>query len=178
MPALCRLSGLCMDKRVHHHGQSAGWSAHHMGVPRRRTRPLDPSEFGRERLGWHDKPAIEDGPLISKEGWATKTDAKSQPGRRVAFAPINKLQQIAAATVPPWVSSDGDPRRRCAGGPRGQLVAMPGISWIPGRMKELKDTWNPCGWALDDRSAAGSLLPVLKKPGSIGGDGIEPGGDR
>ncbi|OMC02164.1 hypothetical protein [Mycolicibacterium fortuitum] len=127
---------------------------------------LDPSEFGRERLGWHDKPEVEDGPLISKEGWATKTDAQSVPGQRLAFGVyVNKLQTAAAIGIAGY-REDGKIHVGIVPAERGgHLASRPGISWIPARMKELKDAWSPCGWGLDDRSAAGSLLPDLKKLG-------------
>lgn len=125
---------------------------------------LDPLEYGRERLGWHDKPAIEDGPLISKEMWAALQDRTSNPANRVAFGVyVNKLQTSAAIGVA-GLREDGKihvgivPALR-----RGQVATLPGIEWIPGRMKELKESWRPCGWGLDDRSAAGSLLPKIKE---------------
>lgn len=127
---------------------------------------LDPSEFGRERLGWHDKPAIEDGPLISKDMWAALIDPKSAPGIRVAFGVyINKLQTNAAIAVA-GLRADGKIHAGIVPAARGgQLPTLPGIEWIPGRMKELKDSWKPCGWGFDDRSAAGSLLPAIDELG-------------
>ncbi|AAN12562.1 gp2 [Mycobacterium phage Che9c] len=137
---------------------------------------LDPAEFGRERLGWHDKPAIEDAPLISKDGWATKMDPKSQPGPRLAFGVyVNKLQTAAAIGVAGY-REDGKIHVGIVPAARGGNVAtLPGINWIPARMKELKDSWRPCGWGLDDRSAAGALLPDLKKLGFEVGDEVTNG---
>ncbi|WP_198537357.1 hypothetical protein [Mycobacteroides chelonae] len=127
---------------------------------------LDPAEYGRERLGWHDQPPLEDAPLISKDGWATKTDAKSKPGPRLAFGVyVNKMQTAAAIGVAGY-REDGKIHIGVVPAIRGGHVAsLPGIGWIPGRMKELRDTWSPCGWMLDDRSAAGTLLAALKKLG-------------
>lgn len=127
---------------------------------------LDPSEFGRERLGWHDTPAIEDGPLISKEQWSALTDAKSVPGARLAFGVyVNKLQTAAAIGVAGY-RDDGRIHVGVVPAVRGgQAAALPGINWIPARMKELKDSWLPAAWVIDDRSAAGSLLPDITKLG-------------
>jgi hypothetical protein len=127
---------------------------------------LDPTEFGRERLGWHDKPAIEDGPLISRDIWRNLTDPGSKPTSRVAFGVyVNKLQTSAAIGVAGY-RIDGKIHVGIVPAARGvEFSSLPGIEWIPGRMKELKDSWKPCGWGLDDRSAAGSLLPAIKQLG-------------
>lgn len=129
---------------------------------------LDPLEFGRERMGWHDKPAIEDGPLISKDMWRSLTDAQSTPGTRVAFGVyVNKLQTSSAIGVAGY-REDGKIHVGIVPAVRGgNLAALPGIEWIPKRMKELRDSWKPCGWGVDDRSAAGTLFPDLKKLGFI-----------
>lgn len=127
---------------------------------------LDPAEYGRERLGWHDKPAIEDGPLISKEMWAGLVDKDSAPTTRVAFGVyVNKLQTASAIGVA-GLREDGKIHVGIIPAQKGgQVAALPGIEWIPGRMKELKDLWKPCGWGIDDRSAAGSLLPAINDLG-------------
>jgi hypothetical protein len=127
---------------------------------------LDPAEYGRERLGWHDKPAIEDGPLISKDMWAALIDPASAPGPRVAFGVyINKLQTNAAIAVA-GLRPDGKIHVGTIPAVRGgQVTTKPGIEWIPARMKELKDAWKPCAWGFDDRSAAGSLLPAVAELG-------------
>lgn len=127
---------------------------------------LTPEKFGRERLGWHDKPAIEDGPLISKDMWAALIDPKSAPSARVAFGVyINKLQTNAAIAVA-GLRPDGKVHVGIVPAARGgQTTSQAGIEWIPGRMKKLKDSWKPCAWGFDDRSAAGSLLPAIAELG-------------
>lgn len=127
---------------------------------------LDPLEFGRERLGWHDKPAVEDGPLISKDMWQKLEDVNSRPTGRVAFGVyVNKLQTSAAIGVAGF-RADGKIHVGVVPAVRDRdFAALPGIEWIPARMKELSDSWRPCGWGLDDRSAAGSLMPDIDKLG-------------
>jgi hypothetical protein len=127
---------------------------------------LDPAEYGRERLGWHDKPAIEDGPLITRDMWTSLRDLDSVPTERLAFGVyVNKLQTRSAIGVAA-LREDGKIHVGIVPAERdGQIPALPGVGWIPGRMKELKDSWNPCGWGLDDRSAAGSLLPDIAELG-------------
>lgn len=127
---------------------------------------LDPAEYGRERLGWHDKPAVEDGPLISRDMWSALRDQKSAPGARLAFGVyVNKLQTASAIGVAGY-REDGKIHVGIVPAARdGQVASLPGIGWIPKRMKELKDSWRPCGWGIDDRSAAGSLLPEITKQG-------------
>lgn len=127
---------------------------------------LDPAEYGRERLGWHDQPAIEDGPLVSADMWGALRDPDSMPANRVAFGVyVNKLQTLSAIAVAGY-RADGLIHAGIVPAVRGgQAAWLPGIEWIPGRMKELKDSWQPVGWSLDDRSAAGSLLSAISKQG-------------
>jgi hypothetical protein len=46
---------------------------------------LDPAEFGRERLGWHDKPDLAGEPKITLELWNGLADAGSAPVDPVSF---------------------------------------------------------------------------------------------
>jgi hypothetical protein len=135
---------------------------------------LDPAEFGRERLGWHDKPAIEDGPLITRDGWMKLRDPNSMPTTRLAFGVYsNKLQTAASIGVAAY-RADGKIHVGIIPAARGgQVGSKAGIDWIPARMVELRDSWKPVGWGIDDRSATGSLLPDLTKRGFTVGD--EPG---
>lgn len=127
---------------------------------------LPPEEYGRERMGWHDQPALEDGPLISKDGWAARFDAQSTPGSQVAFGVyVNKLQTSAAIGIAGY-REDGKIHVGIVPAVRGgQAASLAGIGWMPNRIKELKDSWNPCGWGVDDRSAAGSLLADMEQLG-------------
>lgn len=127
---------------------------------------LDPQEFGRERMGWHDFPPTEDGPLISRETWATLADPESEITGAVGFGVyVNKLQTSAAIGVAGY-REDGKIHVGVVPAYRGGTVpSITGIEWIPQRMKELHDSWSPVGWTIDDRSAAGSLLPELQTLG-------------
>jgi hypothetical protein len=127
---------------------------------------LSPAEYGRERMGWHDRPFVEDDPLITRDGWAALRDPASVPGARVAFGVyVNKLQTNAAIGVAGY-RPDGKIHVGVVPAARGgQVAALPGIGWIPKRMRELKDSWSPCAWGFDDRSAAGSLLPDIAAQG-------------
>lgn len=136
---------------------------------------LDPSEFGRERMGWHDKPEVEDGPLISRDVWNKLRDFNSAPGPRLAFGVyINKLQTAAAIAVAAW-RPDGKIHVGIIPATRGgQIAALPGVGWIPTRMKELDGSWSPCAWVIDDRSTAGTLIPDLNELGIIVGNATAP----
>lgn len=127
---------------------------------------LHPLEYGRERMGWHDKPQIEDGPLITREVWSRFTDSESSPCGRVAFGVyVNRLQTSAAIGVAGY-REDGKIHVGVVPAARGGAVAsVPGVAWIPARMAELRDSWNPSGWKFDDRSSAGVLLPELRHYG-------------
>jgi len=127
---------------------------------------LDPLEFGRERMGWHDKPFVADGPLISRDMWRSRWDPKSLISSRLAFGVyVNKLQTKAAIGVAGY-REDGKIHVGIVPAAHGGVVASaPGIEWIPARMAELKDSWRPAAWGIDDRSAAGSLLPAIEQLG-------------
>lgn len=127
---------------------------------------LSPAEYGRERMGWHDKPMVEDGPLISRDMWAKLADTESAPSGRVAFGVyVNKLQTGAAIGVAGF-REDGKIHVGVVPATRGGLSASrSGVEWIPERMKQLADDWRPAAWVIDDRSAAGSLLPEINRLG-------------
>lgn len=135
---------------------------------------LHPSEYGRERMGWHDKPQVEDGPLVSADMWSKLADPDSSPSGAVAFGVyVNKLQTAAAIGVAGY-REDGKIHVGIVPAVRGgDRASIPGVEWIPGRMKELRDTWRPAAWGMDDRSAAGSLLPALQRLGFVVGTDIE-----
>src|SRR5699024_12476755 len=40
-----------------------------------------------------------------------------------------------------------------------------GVSWVPSRLRELRDRWSPLAVVLDEGSAAGALMPAVKREG-------------
>ena len=127
---------------------------------------LDAAEFGRERMGWHDKPMVEEGPLISREMWAGLADPDSAPSGRVSFGVyVNRLQTHGAIGVA-GMRADGKIHVGIVPAARGgQIDSLPGVTWIAPRMKQLADDWKPLCWVIDDRSAAGTLVPDINALG-------------
>lgn len=110
--------------------------------------------FKRERLGiWAQ---VGGDSAIPAASWARCADPESQPGDRLAFAidvpPTRDMATIAA------VSDRGD------GVWHVSIVAREeGTAWVPERLRELKEKWSPVAVVLDEGSAAGALLPDIKR---------------
>ncbi|QBI98079.1 terminase [Mycobacterium phage Jamie19] len=128
---------------------------------------MSPAEFGRERLGWHDQPAVEDGPLITRDMWDALADAESAPTDPVAFGVyVNKMQTAAAIGVAGY-REDGlihvgiVPAVR----DRPELHTLPGTGWIPERTKELAEAWKPCATVIDGYSSAASQQTAIEEKG-------------
>ena len=123
---------------------------------------LLPAEFGRERMGWHDQPMLEDAPLVSREMWAELADPESTISGRVSFGLyVNRLQTHAAIGVAGY-REDGKIHVGIVPAARGGMQdSLPGVTWIAPRMKQLTDDFKPLCWVIDDRSAAGSLIPEM-----------------
>lgn len=111
-------------------------------------------DFKRERLGVWAK--IGGDSAIPLQSWMGCRDTESQPGGRLAFAvdvpPSRDMATIAA------VSDRGD------GVWHVSIVAREeGTAWVAGRLRELKEKWSPLAVVLDEGSAAGALLPDIKR---------------
>lgn len=117
---------------------------------------LSDEKFKRERLGiWAQ---IGGDSAIPAAAWARCADPESEPGDRLAFAvdvpPTRDMATIAA------VSDRGD------GVWHVSIVAREeGTAWVPERLAELREKWSPVAVVLDEGSAAGALLPDIKRAG-------------
>jgi len=124
---------------------------------RAERRALPPAEFARERLGWWDDPAAQFAGLPI-ETWAAQAGADGRPDGRVAFAlsaswPHAEMGSIAV------VGWHGDEVYA-------QLVEhKDGTSWMPARVRELADEWNPVATILDDKDPASREKAALEKAG-------------
>lgn len=117
---------------------------------------MDDETFKRERLGIWAR--IGGDSAISAESWAARLDHESVAGARVAFAvdvpPARDVATIAAVSERPdgvWHVEIVDRRD--------------GVSWVPLRLRELRDRWKPVSIILDEGSAAGALIPAVKREG-------------
>lgn len=111
-------------------------------------------QFRRERLGIWAQVGGES--AISPSAWRRCLDPGSQPGDRLAFAvdvpPSRDMATIAA------VSERPDGVRHVS------IVAREeGTAWVAERLRELKEKWSPVAVILDEGSAAGALLPDVKR---------------
>jgi hypothetical protein len=127
---------------------------------------LDPGEFGRERMGWWDKPEIADLPLISEDLWESRKDVESSPVDPVSFGVyVNRMQTNAAIGVAAY-RSDGKVHVGIVPAAKGQLAdSLPGTGWIPNRVKELADQWKPCATVIDGYSSAASQKEAIEELG-------------
>ena len=117
---------------------------------------MDDETFKRERLGIWAK--IGGDSAIPEASWAACLDHDSVAGSRVVFAvdvpPARDVATIAA------VSERPDGVRHV------EIVdRRAGVSWVPSRLRELRDRWSPLAVVLDEGSAAGALLPDVKREG-------------
>lgn len=119
----------------------------------------DDDSWRREAMGvW---PMLGGG-LISAEMWSALLDSTSQPSDPVSFGVyVNRMQTNAAIGVAAY-RPDGKVHVGIIPAVRGQEVdSIPGVGWIPRRVLELKEQWNPCAVVVDGFSAAATLVPPL-----------------
>ena len=129
---------------------------------------LDPAEFGRERMGWHDEPLAQGGALISSDKWSSLQDPESAPDDPVSFGVHVSRDRMKAAIAVAGRRPDGKYHVEIVPAVRGQsMESLPGTAWIAGRVAELRDQWQPYEVVIDGRSATESLLPELEATGPI-----------
>jgi hypothetical protein len=121
----------------------------------RRTMPAD--EFPREIMGWHDVPVNTLRP-ISAVAWAARAGADGRPDGPVVFA-------LSAAWPDAEMGSIA-----VAGYKNGELYVQLveyrlGTSWMPARMKELRDEHQPLAVLLDDKDPAACEKAAIEKLG-------------
>lgn len=124
---------------------------------------LPPEEFGRERLGWHDKPDSATEALIKPDQWKALEDPLSEPLDPVAFGVYVKLDRTASAIGVVGRRADGKFHVGIVPAVRGKSIdSLPGTAWIPDRVKELAGEWKPCAVVIDGHSAAASLITTIE----------------
>lgn len=126
-------------------------SLDHVGTERA---AMDDETFKRERLGIWAR--IGGDSVIPAAKWSAAADAGSPGGDRLAFAvdvtPARDMATIAA------VSELSDGRWHV------QVVdRREGTSWVPSAVRALVEKWKPVAVVVDEGSAAGALVPELKR---------------
>ena len=117
---------------------------------------MDDEEFRRERLGIWAKIGGES--AITSGQWKSLLDGDSLPGDVVAFAIDVPPERDSATVTSASYRDDGlihveDVEQRV------------GTSWVATRMKALQDTWKPVAVVVEAGSAAGALIPELRREG-------------
>lgn len=124
---------------------------------------LPPDEFGRERLGWWDKPDEGAAALIKPDMWNPLADPLSVPVDPVAFGVYVKTDRTQSAIGVVGRRADGKLHVGVVPAVRGkQIDSLPGTAWIPDRVRELVEAWKPCAVVIDGHSAAASLITTIE----------------
>ena len=120
---------------------------------------LDEDDFRREALGIWDKTS--GGGLISPQIWESLADSGSKPNDPVSFGVYSRNGSSAIGVA--GYRADGKIHvgiiPQIAGSKDGVL---PGVGWIPPRVKELSDKWRPCAVVIDEKSDAGALIEDIE----------------
>lgn len=127
---------------------------------------LPPGEFGREHMGWWERPVEEMAGPISPEMWARLVDVDSVPADPVAFGLHVSQDRGTAAISVAGRRADGRIHVGIVPAAKGgALDTLPGTGWIPARLVQLVEQWSPCAVVVDSGSAAASLIPALTEAG-------------
>lgn len=130
----------------------------------RLRKKLSADSFNREGLGIWDEDT--GGGAISRRAWGAKRDPDSTPVDPVSFGIYVNLDRSEAAIGVAGRRTDGKFHVGIVPAVRGQNIAMlPGTAWIPDRMKELVDSWEPSAVVIPGNSSATSLIPDLEDLG-------------
>ena len=116
----------------------------------------DDESWSREALGiW----PVVGGGVISPERWAALKDTHSVPNDPVSFGLYVNRGQTQAAIGVAGYRADGKIHVGVIPAVSGSdVTSLPGLGWIPARVKELVDKWKPCALVIDHRSEAGGLI--------------------
>lgn len=151
---LVRMANPALDRRI---------SVEYVQAERR---ALPPTEYGRERLGWWDRPDVGGIPLIAAHVWEALTDAESTPVDPVAFGVYVSSDRSVSAIGVAGRRADGRFHVGVvAAQDGGKVDTLPGTGWIPGRVAQLFERWAPCAVIIDGHSAAASLIQEIEEAG-------------
>jgi hypothetical protein len=129
---------------------------------RMRANIPDEDSYRREAMGiW----PVLGGGLISPDQWSALADGQSEAKDPVSFGVYVSRSGSAAIGVAGY-RADGKIHvgvvPQIAGSRDG---TMPGLGWIPPRIKELRDKWRPCAVVIDEKSEAGALIEDIQALG-------------
>jgi hypothetical protein len=141
-----------------------GWSDANPGLGRRiremfilkERAAMTDADFSTERLGITDEPKVH--AVLNPDRWDALRDPDSQPLDPVTFAIDANPERTWASIAVAGMRADGlvhvelGDRRR-------------GLNWVPDRMVELVQDWEPKMVVIDAMSPAAALLPQLAERG-------------
>lgn len=127
---------------------------------------LSPAEFGRERLGWHDKPDLAGEPKISLAMWNDLADVDSTPLDPVSFGIYTEKDRASSVIAVAAYRADGLIHVGVVPARESEAIdQLPGTGWIPERARQLQERWSPCATVIDSQNAAASLITALEELG-------------
>ena len=132
---------------------------------RMRSNMPDEDAFRREAMGiW---PQAGGGGLISPSQWSALADPKSEPMDPVSFGVYVSRGQINTAIAVAGYRADGKIHVGIVPAITGRadVATLPGLGWIPYRIKDLADKWRPCAVVIDEKSEAGALVEDIQSLG-------------
>jgi hypothetical protein len=131
----------------------------------RLRKKLTPEGFSREAMGiW---PQAGGGGLISPSQWSALADPQSEPIDPVSFGVYVSRGQANTAIAVAGYRADGKIHVGIVPAITGRadVVTLPGLGWIPYRIKDLADKWRPCAVVIDEKSEAGALVEDIQALG-------------
>lgn len=104
---------------------------------------------------------------ITEDMWAALKDSQSEPLDPVSFGVYVNKGQTAAAIAVAGYRSDSKIHVEIVpvATDTPDVKMLPGLKWIPGRVKELVTKWAPCAVMIDERSEAGAVIEDIQALG-------------
>ena len=128
-------------------------------------RDMSPTEFARERLGWHEDPVDDAAPAFSADGWLEAEHRDSQivddPIFALSVAPSRKTACIGVAGF----DQDGHVHLEVTSADERTYDYRPGTSWVLGRLKEIGEHFPGARVCILRGSAAEAFAPALTLAG-------------
>lgn len=119
---------------------------------------MPPEEFAREFMVWWDDSEVSDNPpALDFDRWGALSDPDAKMPARVSV--YVSVSPDASRTT---IAAVGDGRD---GRPLGVTVTRPGVAWAAKRLAKMTTKRDVAGIALNARSQAGVLVPMLKAAG-------------
>lgn len=117
-----------------------------------------PEKFDTEHLGLWPEDEVSQWQVISEGDWLSGLDVQSRPTDPVAFAADATPDQSRGDIAVFGGRADGLEHVEI-------VDHRSGTAWIPGRLLELRDRWNPCAIVIDPKRQASPHIAELEAAG-------------